>query len=71
MRSLGAVLMYVRGGAIQVLEGHLEAVLALAVGNGHLISGSYDTTVCLHRHFVALPTTMLTPALVMVSLPEA
>lgn len=29
----------------QVLEGHLEAVLALAVGNGHLISGSYDTTV--------------------------
>jgi F-box and WD-40 domain protein 7 len=30
---------------VQVLEGHLEAVLALAVGNGHLISGSYDTTV--------------------------
>lgn len=29
----------------QVLEGHLEAVLALAVGGGHLISGSYDTTV--------------------------
>ncbi len=44
----------------KVLEGHLEAVLALAVGNGHLISGSYDTTVrrlplqwqcsCLRRH---------------------
>ena len=29
----------------QVLEGHGEAVLALAVGNGHLVSGSYDTTV--------------------------
>ena len=29
----------------QVLEGHLEAVLALAVGETHLVSGSYDTTV--------------------------
>ena len=30
---------------VKVLEGHSEAVLALAVGNGNLISGSYDTTV--------------------------
>lgn len=29
----------------QVLEGHLEAVLALAVSAQHLVSGSYDTTV--------------------------
>ena len=29
----------------QVLEGHSEAVLALAVGDVHLVSGSYDTTV--------------------------
>lgn len=29
-----------------MLEGHTEAVLALAVGEQHLISGSYDTTVC-------------------------
>ena len=29
----------------QVLEGHLEAVLALAVGDTFLVSGSYDTTV--------------------------
>lgn len=31
--------------ATQVLEGHLEAVLALAVSAQHLVSGSYDTTV--------------------------
>lgn len=30
---------------VQVLEGHLEAVLALAVSARHLVSGSYDTTV--------------------------
>ena len=30
---------------LQVLEGHTEAVLALAVGDQHLVSGSYDTTV--------------------------
>jgi F-box/WD-40 domain protein 7 len=28
-----------------VLEGHTEAVLALAVGEGVLVSGSYDTSV--------------------------
>lgn len=28
-----------------MLEGHLEAVLALAVSPRHLVSGSYDTTV--------------------------
>ena len=30
---------------LQVLEGHGEAVLALAVGDTFLVSGSYDTTV--------------------------
>lgn len=29
----------------QVLEGHGEAVLALAVGDNFLVSGSYDATV--------------------------
>lgn len=29
----------------QVLEGHTEAVLALAVNSTQLVSGSYDTTV--------------------------
>ena len=30
---------------VRVLEGHGEAVLALAVGETFLVSGSYDTTV--------------------------
>ncbi len=30
---------------VRVLEGHNEAVLALAVGPSFLVSGSYDTTV--------------------------
>lgn len=30
---------------LRVLEGHGEAVLALAVGDTFLVSGSYDTTV--------------------------
>ena len=30
---------------LRVLEGHNEAVLALAVGPSFLVSGSYDTTV--------------------------
>jgi WD40 repeat protein len=30
---------------VRVLEGHNEAVLALAVGENFLVSGSYDTTV--------------------------
>ncbi len=30
---------------VKVLEGHNEAVLALAVGPSFLVSGSYDTTV--------------------------
>jgi F-box/WD-40 domain protein 7 len=30
---------------IRVLEGHTEAVLALAVSDTHLVSGSYDATV--------------------------
>ena len=30
---------------VRMLEGHMEAVLALTVMRGHLISGSYDTTV--------------------------
>ena len=30
---------------MQALDGHQEAVLALAVGDTFLVSGSYDTTV--------------------------
>ncbi len=30
---------------VHTLEGHTEAVLALAVGSGQLVSGSYDTSV--------------------------
>ena len=30
---------------LQALDGHQEAVLALAVGDSFLVSGSYDTTV--------------------------
>ena len=30
---------------VRVLEGHNEAVLALAVGDTFLVSGSYDTSV--------------------------
>ena len=35
---------------VRVLEGHVEAVLALTVMRGHLISGSYDTTVRFWRN---------------------
>ena len=30
---------------VKVITGHTEAVLALAVMQGHVVSGSYDTTV--------------------------
>ena len=52
---------------VRVLEGHNEAVLALAVGPSFLVSGSYDTTVrfwaldtlrCVRRVPDALPASV-------------